>query len=167
VSGVAGAGDKPPDPTLAKQVTSFMINELVAALFTEFHETDSATAAAGKQAISLIFNDLNRDMRLVGNIRPLLGGTNDLPADPFETRALEEALAGQSATAEEAINGTWYWRTSIPLNPAALSAACCSDPANPPAGGAQAAENVCIFCHKNFNDPNRTVGALMLRVPIR
>ena len=164
----ARAADKPPDPTFAQQVMGLMTNEIVAALFQEFHETDNSTAKAGKQAISTIFNDLNRDMRLVGTIHPLLGGDNDLPSDTFETNALNDALINnQVDTAEEKIGDTWYWRLSIPLNPGVLSAGCCSDPNNPPAGGAQAATNVCLFCHTNFNDPTKNVGALMLRVAIK
>ena len=158
----ARAAEKPPDPTFAQQVMGLMTNEVVAALFKEFHETDTSTANAGKQAISTIFNDLNRDMRLVGTIHPLLGGDNDLPSDTFEEKALNDALINnQVDTAEEKIGDTWYWRLSIPLNPGALSNACCSD------RGGEAATNVCRFCHNTFVDPTKNVGALMLRVAIK
>src|SRR6185436_8841005 len=48
----------------AQQVSDLMVNEIVAALFAEFDETTPQNVEHGKQAISLIFNDLNRDMRL-------------------------------------------------------------------------------------------------------
>ena len=163
---IARASGKPPDPTFAQQVTGLLTNEMVAALFQEFHETNTSTAAAGKQAISTIFNDGNRDIRLVGNMHPLLGGDNDLPSDTFETKALNDALIhNQVDTAEEKIGDTWYWRLSIPLNPGALSAACCTN--NGAAGGTQASTNVCLFCHANFRDPTKNAGALMLRVAIK
>ena len=38
--------------------------------FQEFNETTPANAEHGKQAISLIFNDLNRDVPLLGNFTP-------------------------------------------------------------------------------------------------
>jgi hypothetical protein len=50
----------------AQQVSALMVNELVAALFQEFNETTADNVEHGKQAISLIFNDVNRDMRLIG-----------------------------------------------------------------------------------------------------
>src|SRR6185369_8010896 len=68
--------------------------ELLAALFKEFDETTPQNVDHGKQAISLIFNDLNRDMRLVGTFRPLLGKDNDRPNDSFENTALRLALTG-------------------------------------------------------------------------
>jgi len=55
----------------AKQVSDLMLNELVAALFKEFDETTGQNVPHGKQAISLIFNDLNRDMRLISELSPL------------------------------------------------------------------------------------------------
>ena len=39
-----------------------MLNEILGALFTEFDETTPQNVPHGKQAISLIFNDLNRNM---------------------------------------------------------------------------------------------------------
>jgi hypothetical protein len=56
----------------AKQVSDLMLNEILAALFTEFDETTPQNVAHGTQAISLIFNDLNRNMRLIGRFAPLL-----------------------------------------------------------------------------------------------
>ena len=83
----------------AQEVSDLMLNELVAALFKEFDETTPENVEHGKQAISLIFNDTNRDMRLVGTFGPLLGGANDRPGDRFETTALRRALDGARAYA--------------------------------------------------------------------
>src|SRR5262245_19647890 len=88
------SGDTRPTPAqiaFAQQVSDLMVNELVAALFTEFDETTPANVPHGIQAISLIFNDLNRDMRLIGSFGPLLGGANDRPSDRFERTALAAA----------------------------------------------------------------------------
>ena len=79
----------------AQQVSDLMVNELVAALFQEFNETTPENVDQGKKAISLIFNDLNRDMRLIGTFAPLQGGHNDRPSGSFETTALSLALTGQ------------------------------------------------------------------------
>src|SRR5262249_5949928 len=76
--------DRPPSSqqvASAKEVSDLMLNELLAALFKEFDETTPENADHGKQAISLIFNDLNRDMRLVGTFRPPLGKDNNRPSD--------------------------------------------------------------------------------------
>src|SRR5215471_18352066 len=64
---------------VAKEVYDLMFKELVAALFTEFDDTTPANVQQGKLAISLIFNDANRDMRLVGTFVPLRGGTTICP----------------------------------------------------------------------------------------
>ena len=47
----------------AQQVSDLLVNEVVAALFKEFDETTPQNVEHGKQAISLIFNDLNREIR--------------------------------------------------------------------------------------------------------
>src|SRR6185369_10179023 len=114
----------------AQQVSDLMLNELVAALFKEFDETTPQNVEHGKQAISLIFNDVNRDMRLVGTFRPLLGKDNDRPSDSFENTALRLALSGQPTTAVQQVNDTWYYRRSIPL----------SNTFHPN----------CVLCHANF-----------------
>jgi hypothetical protein len=132
-----------------------MLNELLAALFKEFDETTPDNVAHGKQAISLIFNDTNRDMRLVGTFRPLLGKNNDLPSDAFESAALKLALSGQATTAVQQVNDTWYYRRSIPLS--------------------NTFHQNCVLCHTNFtpeffsstNNPGQWVGTLLLRVPIK
>ena len=137
----------------AQQVSDLMLNELVAALFQEFDETTPANVEHGKQAISLIFNDVNRDMRLIGTFGPLLGGRNDRPDDGFERTALSRALTGQAHTAVEEINDRWYYRRSVPLT--------------------NTMHQACVLCHTNFtpqlfeNNPGQWVGALVLGVPIR
>ena len=139
----------------AEEVSDLMVNELVAALFKEFDETTPQNVEHGKQAISLIFNDLNRNMRLIGAFPPLQGGRNDRPSDSFETTALNKALAGQPHAAVQRVNDTWYYRRSVPL----------SNTFHPN----------CVLCHANFtteffnstNNPGQWVGSLMLSVPIK
>jgi hypothetical protein len=137
----------------AKEVSELMLNELVAALFTEFDETTPGNVEQGMLAISLIFNDLNRDMRLIGTFDPL-GGNNNLPRDAFEETALALALQGQAHEAVGQVHGQWYFRRSFALsNTFHLN---------------------CVLCHANFTDnffkeiknPGQWVGALMQRVPI-
>jgi hypothetical protein len=159
--GVAGTTasqgrDDPPSArgvAFAQQVSDLLLNELVAALFQEFDETTPANVEHGKQAISLIFNDLNRDIRLVGTFQPL-GGDNALPDGNFESRALQLALEGESHTAVQKVNNAWYYRRSIPLS--------------------NTLHTACVQCHENFtprffaqtNNPGQWVGMLALRVPI-
>jgi hypothetical protein len=150
--------DRPPSGgqiAFAQQVSDLFLNELLAALFKEFDETTPQNVAHGKQAISLIFNDLNRDMRLVGAFRPLLGKDNSRASDGFETTALRLALTGQPYTAVQEVNDTWYYRRSIPLS--------------------NKFHQNCVLCHTNFtneffnanNNPDQWVGTLVLRVPIK
>jgi hypothetical protein len=137
----------------AEEVSNLLLNELVAALFQEFDETTAENVAHGKQAISLIFNDLNRDIRLVGTFDPL-GGLNALPDGNFERRALQLALGGDAHTSVQKVNDTWYYRRSAPLS--------------------NTFHNACVLCHTNFtpeffannDNPGQWVGALVLRVPI-
>lgn len=137
----------------AQQVSDLLLAELVAALFQEFNETTPDNVPHGKQAISLIFNDLNRDIRLVGTLDPL-GGANAEPDGSFERRALQLAMTGQAHTDVQKVDGSWYYRRSIPL----------SNTLHP----------ACIMCHANFtpeffaqtNNPGQWTGALTLRVPI-
>jgi len=91
-------------------VSDLLLNELVAALFQEFDETTPHNVEHGKQAISLIFNDLNRDIRLVGTLDPL-GGENSRPDGNFERRALQLARDGQAHTAVQKVNNTWVLST--------------------------------------------------------
>jgi hypothetical protein len=150
----AASTPAPADIEFAQQVSDLMLNELVAALFTEFDETTPENVEHGKQAISLIFNDLNRNMRLIGRFGPLLGGSNDRPTAGFEATALQRALTGQPSTAVQKINDTWYYRRSVPLS--------------------NTFHANCVLCHTNFtpeffqatNNPGQWVGALVLAVPI-
>jgi hypothetical protein len=148
--------DGPPSESevaFAQQVSDLLLNELLAALFQEFNETTPQNVEHGKQAISLIFNDLNRDIRLVGRFDPL-GGENALPDGNFERRALQLALEGEPHTGVQKVNNTWYYRRSVPLS--------------------NTFHATCVLCHTNFtpeffadtNNPGQWVGALVLRVPI-
>lgn len=153
----ASGDDRPSSRQIAfaQEVSNLMVNELVAALFTEFDETTPQNVEHGKQAISLIFNDLNRDMRLVGTFGPLLGGANDRPNGRFETTALRRALAGDPYAAVTKVNDTWYYRRSVPLT--------------------NTMHTACVLCHANFtqeffdrtDNPGQWVGALVLGVPIK
>jgi len=153
---MASADRRPSDDQIAfaERVSDLMLNELVAALFQEFNETTPDNVAEGKQAISLIFDDGNRNMRLIGTFAPLQGGNNDRPSDRFERQALQLALKGEPATSVERVNGRWVLRRSVPL----------SNTFHPN----------CVLCHTNFtsefftamNNPGQWAGALMLQVPI-
>ena len=157
--GVAYAHDDDPPSTrqvaFAEEVSDLLVNEVVAALFKEFDETTPQNVEHGKQAISLIFNDANRDMRLIGAFGPLQGGANDRPGDRFETTALKRALDGEAYAAVQKINDTWYYRRSVPLS--------------------NTLHQNCVLCHTNFtadffnrtNNQGEWVGALVLGVPIR
>src|SRR6266540_4177275 len=128
---------------------------LLAALFKEFNETTPSNVEEGKQAISLIFNDSNRDMRLIGIFPPLQGGFNDLPSDSFEQKSLALALKGQANTSVEKVGNRWYYRRSVALS--------------------NTFHQACVLCHTNFtneffqqtNNPGQWIGALTLRVPIK
>ena len=150
--------DAPPPAgkvAFAQKVSDLMLNELVAALFTEFDETTPQNVEHGKQAISLIFNDLNRDMRLIGAYPPLLGGANDRPSDRFERTALRRALENDTYDDVVKVNDRWYYRRSVPLS--------------------NTLHQACVLCHTNFtddfftrtNNPDQWVGSLVLAVPIR
>lgn len=159
VVGIIGFGrtdDSPPseDVAFAQRTGDLLQNELVAALFQEFNETTPGNVEEGKHAISLIFNNANRDMRLIGVFGPLLGGANDLPSDSFERKSLALALEGKPNTSVERVGDRWYSRRSIPLS--------------------NSFHTACVLCHTNFtsqfftqtNNPGQWVGALTLRVPI-
>jgi hypothetical protein len=159
LAGVAYAHDddrpSPGQIAFAEDVSNLLVNEVVAALFKEFDETTAQNAEHGKQAISLIFNDKNRDIRLIGAFGPLQGGANNRPDDRFETTALRKALEGDPYASVQKINDTWYYRRSVPLN--------------------NKMHQACVLCHTNFtaeffdrtNNPDQMVGALVLGVPIR
>jgi hypothetical protein len=160
VVGIAGFGrtDNPPsdeEKAFAVKTSELLHNELIAALFQEFNETTPENVEHGKQAISLIFNNANRDIRLIGVFPPLLGGLNDLPSDSFERRSLVKALQGEENTSFERVGDRWYYRTSVPLS--------------------NTFHTSCVLCHTNFtndffrdtHNSGQWVGALLKRVPIK
>ena len=139
--------DGPPDPAqveAAQKTSDLLLATLFAALTQEFAETTPANVEQGKKSISLIFNDRNDDMRLVGVLQPLQ--SNDTPQDSFEAMALARAMQGENYTDVQRVQGKWYYRRSVALSN--------FHPA-------------CTMCHTNFGPVNATqwVGALMLRVP--
>ena len=140
-------GRPPTDEQVAfaSRTSDLLLNTLFAALTQEFNETVAANVEEGKRSISLVFNDANKDLRLVGTRGPLR--ENDRPRDDFERTALGLALTGQNHTAVERDDGGWFYRRSIALSNFRAE---------------------CALCHANF-PPGPTadwVGALMLRVPI-
>jgi hypothetical protein len=141
--------DNPPSNeqvASAQRTSDLMLATLFAALTQEFDETTVDNAEEGKRSISLVFNDRNEDMRLVGTLGPLR--ENDRPQDAFERTAHKLALTGQAYTAVERLDDQWYYRRSIPLSNFRAE---------------------CAYCHSNF-PPGPTsdwVGALMLRVPVK
>lgn len=160
VAGVAGFGrtdNRPSDEQVAfsQRTSDLLLNELLAALFQEFNETTPDNVEEGKQAISLIFNDSNRDIRLIGIFPPLQGGLNNLPSDSFERSSLAKAFQGEANTSVERLGNRWYYRRSVALSNTFHAS--------------------CVLCHTNFtdqffqqtNNPGQWVGALMLRVPIK
>ena len=146
---VAGGGHRPPSDeqvAFAQRASDLLLATLFAALTQEFNETTPNNVEEGKRSISLVFNDRNKDMRLVGTFGPLR--ENDRPRDAFERAALKRALIGQPFTAVQRDDDQWYYRRSIPLSNFRME---------------------CALCHANF-PPGPTpdwVGALMLRVPIK
>jgi len=146
-------GDQRPTQAkidFAKGAAQLLQNEMIAALLQEFNETTTANAEQGKIAISLIFDNANRAIRLIGTMSPL--DPANAPRDAFETTALFNAV-NQKGTPYEAVeqsqdgNNAWFYRRSIPLSN--------FHPA-------------CVTCHISFGpqNPNEWVGALTLRVPI-
>ena len=139
----------------AEQTADLLQKEVFAALLQEFGETTPENVEQGKQAISLVFHDANRDIRLIGAFEPLLGGNNNVPADSFEQESLALALRGQPNTAVERHGNRWYYRRSVALS--------------------NSFHTSCALCHSNFtpqffeqtNNPGQWVGALTLRVPVK
>jgi hypothetical protein len=160
VAGVVAYGRVNNDPPteqekeFAVQTADLLQNEVFAALLQEFGETTPENVEQGKRAVSLIFHDANRDIRLIGNFPPLLGGDNNIPSDPFEQESLALALQGKPNTAVERHGNRWYYRRSVALS--------------------NAMHTSCALCHANFtprffeqtNNPGQWVGALTLRVPV-
>lgn len=157
LGGFGRANDSPSQESIAfaQRTSDLMLNELLAALFKEFDETTPDNVEEGKQAISLIFNDSNRDLRLIGLFPPLQGGFNDFPSDLFEQKSLALAFKGQANTSVERVGNRWYYRRSVALS--------------------NKFHQACVLCHTNFtdqfftqtNNPGQWVGALTLRVPIK
>jgi hypothetical protein len=148
VSTAVVRADVPPTTAqveFAQRTSDLMLATLFAALLQEFGETTPANVEEGKKSISLIFNDRNDDMRLVGTLDPLRD--NDVPQDRFEWAALELAMQGQPYDAVEKAEGKWYYRRSVPVSNFHPS---------------------CSMCHANFGPVNaiQWTGALMLRVPV-
>jgi hypothetical protein len=140
--------ESPPDPQqvqFSTQTSDLMLATLFAALLQEFAETTPANVEQGKKSISLIFNDANQDMRLVGVLQPLRA--NDVPQDSFEKTALDRAMTGENYTDVQKVDGKWFYRRSVALSNFHVA---------------------CAMCHANFGPVNSTqwVGALMLRVPV-
>ncbi|MHC0064664.1 hypothetical protein ACWATR_17480 [Nostoc sp. UIC 10890] len=138
----------PPTPKIefAQETSDLMLNTLFAALTQEFDETTVDNVEQGKHSISLIFNDQNKDMRLVGTVGPLR--QSDRPYDNFERQANALALAGQAYTSVQRVDRKWYYRRSVPLSNFRAE---------------------CALCHINYpaGPTSDFVGALMLRVPIK
>jgi hypothetical protein len=154
-----GRADNPPSQEakqFAAETGQLLHNEIFAALLQEFGETTEENVEQGKQAISLVFNNANRDIRLIGVFGPLQGGLNNFPSDSFERRSLALALQGQNnESAAERVGDRWFYRRSVALSNAMHSS--------------------CVMCHRNFtpeffdqtNNDGQWVGALVLRVPIK
>jgi hypothetical protein len=139
----------------AVQTANLLQKEVFAALLQEFGETTPENVEQGKQAISLVFNDANRDVRLIGSFNPLLGGNNNIPSDEFEQQSLALALQGDGNFTVERHGNRWYYRRSVALS--------------------NSFHTSCALCHTNFtpqffentHNPGQWVGALTLRVPIK
>jgi hypothetical protein len=147
VSALAYADDRPSQQALAsaQKTSDLMLATLFAALGQEFAETTPDNVEEGKKSISLIFNDKNKDMRLVGVLKPIRA--SDFPQDAFESTALVRAMNGQNFQDVQRVDDKWYFRRSVALSN--------FHPA-------------CVLCHTNFGPQNdqQWVGALMLRVPL-
>ncbi len=129
----------------ANDVADAMVDRIVALLFREFAVTTAANAAVGTEAISNIFHDGNRSMRLVGDVEPLQ--LSNLPQDDFERDALAAAKLGQNFSRTERSKGTWYVRKSIAV--------------------ATTFSTSCVHCHGNFDGlANPWVGALMVKAKV-
>ncbi|HJQ32051.1 MAG TPA: hypothetical protein VJ866_07730 [Pyrinomonadaceae bacterium] len=152
------ASNDPPtqqEKESAEKTADLLQAEVFAALLQEFGETTPENVEQGKQAVSLIFHDANRDIRLIGNAGPLLGGNNNIPADDFEQESLAKAMKGEGNFAVERHGNRWYYRRSVALS--------------------NSFHTSCALCHSNFtpeffqqtNNPGQWVGALTLRVPVK
>ena len=161
VAGLVAYGRVSNDPPTqqeretAEKTADLLQAEVFAALLQEFGETTPENVEQGKRAVSLIFHDANRDIRLIGSFGPLLGGNNNIPSDDFEQQSLAKALQGEGNFTVERHGNRWYYRRSIALS--------------------NAMHTSCALCHSNFtpqyfeqtNNPGQWVGALTLRVQVK
>ena len=135
----------------AKKTGIILESRLLAALGQEFSQTTAATAANGSTAISLIFNNKNHDMRLVGTVEPL--SRNDYPRNQYEHYVIAQAVGAQKADPTDRVyiaDDQWYYSRALPV----------SNSMSPS----------CVLCHTNYGrlPANRqVVGALVTRVPIK
>jgi hypothetical protein len=140
--------DNPPtaeDKAFTINVADTLQGRIFALLLNEFANTSADNFEAGTVAISLVFDDNNQSLRLVGTLEPLR--SNDAPQDKFEFDALKEAMLGNSTEGFYKANDKYYFRRSVPL---------------------KNFDNSCAICHQNYASPadNAYVGALMLKVPV-
>src|SRR5205814_4973380 len=85
LTAIAGGASGPPSDgqvAFAQRTSDLLLATVFAALTQEFDETRPDNVEEGKRSISLVFNDRNEDMRLVGTFGPLQ--ENDRPRDAFE-----------------------------------------------------------------------------------
>jgi hypothetical protein len=138
----------PPDPddvAFANAVADAMLDRILAALLREFAVTTAENAPVGTVAISNIFDNDNKSMRLVGEEDPLQNSNR--PKDDFERDALEAALQGLPFERTERVHGKWYVRKSFAVS--------------------NDFSTSCVHCHANFVDlDNPWVGALMVRARV-
>ncbi len=135
----------PQSIAFAKETTDILQSRLFAALLQEFNTTTAASAPKATDAISLIFDDDNHSMRLVGTVGPLRH--NDYPNDRFEVNAVNQAVNLQDANVIDKVEGRFY-RRSVPVSNFNSS---------------------CVLCHANYQNKPATeiVGVLALKVPIK
>ena len=133
------------DEAFASAVADAMIDRLVALLFREFAVTTAENAPVGTAAISNIFDNANKSMRLVGDVDPLQ--RSNLPQDDFERDALAAAKLGNNFSRTERVRGDWYVRKSLAVSTTFSTS--------------------CVHCHSNFVGlANPWVGALMVRARV-
>ena len=87
LTAIADGAHKPPSTeqvAFAERTSDLLLATLFAALTQEFDETTPTNVEGGKQSISLVFNDRNKDMRLVGTFDPLRDaqGADRVGVDP-------------------------------------------------------------------------------------
>src|SRR3954447_26726915 len=118
LTAIAGGAGRPPSDeqvAFAQRTSDLLLATLFAALTQEFNETTPNNVEEGKQSISLVFNDQNDDMRLVGTFGPLR--ENDRPRDALERAALALALTtGQPYATVRRDKDEWFYRRSVPLS---------------------------------------------------